>query len=121
METFGIMDGPYKLVNELYAHAGPVRSMTFIDQSMSMENESPSLQIVTGCQADSPNIRKWTMFGQEIVANGEPIVHNHWVTSLTKISVGMIKSLPMVNEIIVILRKLYILVICTGSHCHWML
>lgn len=74
----------YRLVSELYAHSGPVRSLSL----------SPSGDIVSGSQADSPNIRMWHL-GQNAESNapelsevGVAIPHDHWVTALTRLPSG---------------------------------
>jgi hypothetical protein len=87
------MEGPYRLVNELIAHAGPVRSMTQISIS--------PIQIASGCQADSPNVRKWIVVDQEMTELGSAIPHDHWVTALTSLSAGKLSSFPMVKGLCV--------------------
>lgn len=70
------MDGPYQLVNSLLAHDGPIRSFC----------QGPSGEIVTGCQADSPCVRRWAKSsngGLEEI--GSPLFHDHWVTALTSL------------------------------------
>ena len=72
----------YQLVSELYAHEGPVRSLCI----------GPNGELVSGCQADSPNIRRWAIRVNahsqmpELGEVGTSIQHDHWVTALTSLS-----------------------------------
>jgi WD40 repeat protein len=67
---------PYRLIHSIFAHDGPVRSLTLGPT----ENE-----IVTGCQSDSPNVRRWRLSADlmSVEEIGSPIFHDHWVTALT--------------------------------------
>lgn len=69
---------PYRLIQCVFAHDGPIRSV-YLGPT---ENE-----IITGCQADSPNIRRWRLSNDlmQIEEIGGPIFHDHWVTALTSL------------------------------------
>ncbi len=69
---------PYQLIQTVFAHDGPIRSVTYGPT----ENE-----IITGCQADAPNIRRWRLSKDllQIEEIGSPIFHDHWVTALTSL------------------------------------
>lgn len=71
------MDGPYQLINSLHSHDGPIRSLCM----------GPSGEIVTGCQADSPCVRRWSRNANGSIEEiGTPLFHDHWVTALTSLS-----------------------------------
>ena len=80
----------YQLVSELYAHAGPVRSLGI----------GPSGEVVSGCQADSPNIRRWQLRlsaesqAPELAEVGTSIQHDHWVTAVTSLGPGVNDMYP---------------------------
>ena len=76
---------PYRLIQTVFAHDGPIRSVA----QGPTENE-----IITGCQADSPNIRRWRLSKDlmEIEEIGSPIFHDHWVTAVTCVKPS--ESLP---------------------------
>ncbi len=76
---------PYRLVQSIYAHDGPIRSIAIGPT----ENE-----IVTGSQADAPNIRRWRLSKDlmQVEEIGSPIFHDHWVTALTALKPS--NSLP---------------------------
>ena len=78
------MDGPYQLVSELFAHTGPVRSICITLDG----------QIASGCQADSPNARQWSVSYTTgtIEELSDLFPHNHWVTAITFLK-------PNLNEI----------------------
>jgi hypothetical protein len=60
----------------------------------------PLGEIVTGCQADSPCIRRWTIQQDGSIEEfGEAIQHDHWVTSLTARLPGVHPSFPEVLSI----------------------
>ncbi len=66
----------YLLINSIVAHDGPIRSIAIGPN----ENE-----ILTGCQSDSPNLRRWRL-SQDCLSMeeiGTPIYHDHWVTAVT--------------------------------------
>ena len=91
---------PYVLVSEIFAHSGPVRSLSM----------GPLGEIVSGCQgqADAANVRRWAIFtggsgggaddssaatpGLEEL--GEPIQHDKWVTALTHLAPGAHPRFP---------------------------
>ena len=77
------MEEEYKLVCELYAHEGPVRCLSL----------GPSGELVSGCQTEVPNIRRWNVVvGESRVPEmnevGAAIPHDHWVTALTLLPAG---------------------------------
>ena len=70
------MSGVYCIVGEIYAHDGPIRSLSAGTEG----------QIVSGCQSDSPNAKKWTITENSLEQIGQPIFHDHWVTAVTSCS-----------------------------------
>ena len=101
------MDGPYRLISELHAHPGPVRSITCTG--------GDTVLIVTGCQSDSPNIKKWSLLGREIVDTGPSISHNHWVTALTSFPPGSLQSFPLVRRSYILIYSSYL---CLQYKCY---
>lgn len=81
------MDGPYRLISEVHAHSGPVRSICQVPNAAS---------VITGCQADSPNVRAWNLSLPSIEESQRPIPHSHWVTALTYLPKNTISSFPEV-------------------------
>jgi len=80
--------GPYQLINKVYAHDGPVRSITtYIDSAN-------QLFIVTGCQSDAPHIKKWLYDASQnqLLEYGSCIYHDHWVTALTAQSTDPLRT-----------------------------
>lgn len=71
-----IMSLDYLLINATVAHDGPVRCISLGPG----ENE-----IVTGCQSDAPNLRRWRISADFLTLEeiGTPIYHDHWVTAVT--------------------------------------
>jgi hypothetical protein len=69
---------PYRLIQQVFVHDGPVRS---ICHGLT-ENE-----IVTGCQSDSPHVKRWKLSSDLLTMEeiGSPIFHDHWVTALTSL------------------------------------
>lgn len=67
------MTGSYRIIGESYAHDGPIRCMSI----------GPLGEVVTGCQSDSPNIKRWAITEQSLDFMGSPIFHDHWVTAVT--------------------------------------
>lgn len=70
------MNGPYRLVNELHAHDGPVRTLS----------QGHMHEVISGCQSNSPNIRRWALSqlpdnSVSLEEVGTPQFHSHWVTS----------------------------------------
>ena len=96
-------ENPYKLVNSLHAHDGPIRSITI----------GPSGEIVTGCQSDAPNLRRWAWNGESIEEIGTCVYHDHWVTALTALQPDPSRSFypevlfskPMFHKLISMLAK----------------
>eukprot|EP01036_Dinobryon_divergens_P030892 gene30892-40205_t len=75
----------YKLVNAIHAHEGPIRSIAV--SKVSRADGIIHYEIVTGCQSDSPNAKKWALdCNDEILSVGSPLYHDHWVTALTSLS-----------------------------------
>jgi len=74
----------YRLVCELYAHEGPVRALCL----------GPAGELVSGCQANSPNVRRWFVAQNEesrvpeLTEVGSAIPHDHWVTAVTHLPSG---------------------------------
>lgn len=66
----------YALVGECYAHDGPVRSLCI----------GPLGEVISGCQSDSPNAKRWSISGKSLDLIGSPIFHDHWVTAVTSTS-----------------------------------
>lgn len=72
----------YKLLNCLHVHDGAIRSLAVFG------NESNGFEVVTGCQSDSPNFRRWTIgINDEITESigTSAVNHDHWVTALTSL------------------------------------
>lgn len=69
-------DSKYVLINSIVAHDGPVRSICA---------GLADGEIITGCQSDAPNIRRWRLSSdfQSVEEIGAPLFHDHWVTALT--------------------------------------
>lgn len=67
---------PYKLVNVLHAHDGPVRCIAFGTDG----------KFVTGCQSDSPCVRSWLIKNNSVEELNAPLYHDHWVTAVTLLS-----------------------------------
>jgi WD40 repeat protein len=67
------MTGSYRIIGESYAHDGPIRCMSI----------GPLGEVVTGCQSDSPNVKRWTITEHTLEFSGSPIFHDHWVTAVT--------------------------------------
>lgn len=67
--------GPFRLINAVLAHDGPVRCVTL----------GPNNEIVTGCQSDAPTVRRWIENGDSWEEVGESILHDHWVTAATSL------------------------------------
>lgn len=67
---------PYQLIQSIFAHDGPVRSVCI---------GPTNNEIITGSQSDSPNVRRWRLSADlmEVEEIGSPIFHDHWVTALT--------------------------------------
>lgn len=63
----------YQLINALHAHDGPIRCAVV----------SNSGEIITGCQSDAPNFRRWLQSTDSIEELGTSVSHDHWVTALT--------------------------------------
>mmetsp|Transcript_26543 Transcript_26543/g.25403 ORF Transcript_26543/g.25403 Transcript_26543/m.25403 type:complete len:784 (+) Transcript_26543:191-2542(+) len=63
----------YALVGECYAHDGPVRSLCI----------GPLGELISGCQSDSPNAKRWSLSEKSFDLTGSPIFHDHWVTAVT--------------------------------------
>ena len=94
----------FSLVSELHAHAGPVRSMAL----------GPVGELISGCQADAPEIRRFVLSGggssagvsgsssssssspevPDLIAMGESILHDHWVTAVTSLKPGVNENYP---------------------------
>ena len=74
--------GPYQLINKVYAHDGPVRSIT------TYTDATNQLFIVTGCQSDAPHTKKWLYDAtqNQLLEHDSCIYHDHWVTALTALS-----------------------------------
>ena len=57
----------------------------------------PLGEIISGCQSDSPNARRWSPkddYGIEEI--GDAMYHDHWVTAVTSRSAGLHGSFPEV-------------------------
>jgi hypothetical protein len=69
---------PYRLIQQVFVHDGPVRAICHGPT----ENE-----IVTGCQSDSPHVKRWRLSSDlmNMEEFGSPIFHDHWVTALTSL------------------------------------
>lgn len=69
------MEKEYQLINVLLAHDGPVRCLSL---------GIASNEILTGCQSDAPNLRRWRLKEDslEFEQIGSPIYHDHWVTAV---------------------------------------
>lgn len=74
-------EGPYRLVQSLHAHDGPIRSITI----------GPNGEVVTGCQSNSPHIRGWNPV--DYSESFSPIFHDHWVTALGSLPADSSRSL----------------------------
>ena len=68
--------GDYQIINALHAHDGPVRCAM-------VRNDG---EIITGCQSDAPNFRRWLQSTDSIEELGTSVPHDHWVTALTCLS-----------------------------------
>ena len=68
--------GPYRLIHSVLAHDGPIRCIAVAYNG----------ELITGCQSDSPNFRRWketeSSSWEEV---GEAIPHDHWVTAVTSL------------------------------------
>ena len=67
------MIGSYAIVGEVYAHDGPIRSLCI----------GPLGELVSGCQSDSPQVKRWTISANSLEQTGSSNFHDHWVTALT--------------------------------------
>jgi phospholipase A-2-activating protein len=67
------MTGGYGIVGEVYAHDGPIRSLCI----------GPLGELVSGCQSDSPQVKRWTISAHSLEQTGSPTFHDHWITALT--------------------------------------
>lgn len=87
------MEGPYRLINETIVHDGPVRSLTsYIDCTSKKDS---SIGLVTGCQSNSPNTRRWSIDDNNNMEElGLPIFHNHWVTALITLEKEILTMFP---------------------------
>jgi len=88
------MNGPYQLLNALFAHDGPIRCAC---------NGPTENEIITGCQGDVPNLRRWKLTNDftDAVEINSPIFHDHWVTAVTTLSPDSSRSvLPGVSNIL---------------------
>ncbi len=55
---------------------------------------------MTGCQADSPSVRRWVIKDSTTFEEfGEAIHHDHWVTALTSLSPGAHPLFPNVRRL----------------------
>ena len=72
----------YQLVNSLHAHEGPIRCAVVTDSG----------EIITGCQSDAPNFRRWLLSAESIEEIGQSISHDHWVTAITSLSADSTRS-----------------------------
>lgn len=72
------MEGPYRLINTILAHDGPIRCIT---------KGPTSGEIITGCQSDAPHVRRWKLSADFLSVEeiGGPIYHDHWVTAVTSL------------------------------------
>eukprot|EP01038_Epipyxis_sp_PR26KG_P006801 gene6801-9316_t len=80
------MNGPYKLINSIHAHDGPIRCLTL------GPNEQ---ELVTGNQSDNPNMRRWmydALNGSLEDVGADAIYHDHWVTSVTSLPVNTLRT-----------------------------
>ena len=93
----------YSLVCELKAHDGPVRCLDI---------SSNSCEIISGCQANVPNVRRWALLKPikgsssssssnispnllpDLVEIGAEIQHNHWVVACTTLEAGINQTYP---------------------------
>eukprot|EP01032_Pedospumella_encystans_P033667 gene33667-38047_t len=66
----------YLIINALHAHDGPVRCAVVGNNS----------EIITGCQSDAPNYRRWLQSTDSVEELGTGVPHDHWVTALTYLS-----------------------------------
>lgn len=109
------MAAPFKLIHALFAHDGPIRCAC----EGPTENE-----IITGCQADAPNLRRWKFSKDFLEAEeiGAPIFHDHWVTAVTSLPPNSSRSvfpqvffsLPCIDP------NLLLLIFYSGMYCKWL-
>ncbi len=70
----------FKIVSSLLAHdGGPVRSLS----------NGPVGEIVSGCQSDNPNSRRFLLSGDNLEEIGSPSYHDHWVVALTSLTADL--------------------------------
>jgi phospholipase A-2-activating protein len=97
----------YRLINEQYAHAGPIRFITFkkifiiynyklfinfVNRCVSM---GPLGETVSGSQADAPSVRRWMIKDRSVFEEiGEQLFHDHWITAITCLSPGIHQVFP---------------------------
>lgn len=66
----------FKIVSAIHAHGGgPIRSLT----------TGPVGEIVSGCQSDNPNTRRFLLAGDNLEEIGSACFHDHWVVALTSL------------------------------------
>lgn len=73
----------FRLINSLHAHEGPIRCVAF----------GPHGIIVTGCQSDAPNMKRWLNTEESIEEIGQSIMHDHWVTAVTALQADNSRSI----------------------------
>ena len=59
----------------MHAHDGPVRSLSI----------GPSGEVVSGCQSDNPNLRRWLFTSENLEEIGTMVYHDHWVVALSRL------------------------------------
>jgi phospholipase A-2-activating protein len=85
-------EGPYKLIAEIHAHDGPVRSLCI----------GPLGEIFSGCQSNSPTARRWSMnyenqidgINVKVDEIGNAIFHDHWITAVAALPANPVSVLP---------------------------
>jgi len=66
----------FQIINALHAHDGPIRCATIRNNG----------EIITGCQSDAPNFRRWSQNADSVEEIGESVSHDHWVTAITSLA-----------------------------------
>jgi hypothetical protein len=67
--------GSFLLIHSILAHDGPVRCVAV----------GPNSELISGCQSDSPNFRRWKESTDSWEEVGQAVVHDHWVTAITSL------------------------------------
>ncbi len=92
----------FRLVNEQYAHTGPIRSRllssTFyliaVSRSVAI---GPLGEILTGSQSDSPSVKRWTLIdGTFFEEHNSQLFHDHWITAIVAAPARKFPSFPEV-------------------------